>query len=41
MTIFNPLLRFYEPSSGIIMIDGINIKEFDEESLRTHISVVR
>jgi len=40
-TIFNLLLNFYDVNSGIIKIDGINIKEFDEKSLRTNISVVR
>ncbi len=39
-TIFNLLVRFYEPFKGKITIDGINISDFDEESLRKHISVV-
>ncbi|MCX7922951.1 MAG: ABC transporter ATP-binding protein/permease [Clostridia bacterium] len=40
-TIFNMLLRFYEPKSGQITIDGMDIKELNEESLRSCISIVR
>ncbi|HAN09148.1 MAG TPA: ABC transporter ATP-binding protein [Clostridiales bacterium] len=40
-TLFNLLLRFYECKEGEILIDGINIKEFNEDSLRKHISVIR
>ncbi|RPH33391.1 MAG: ABC transporter ATP-binding protein [Bacteroidales bacterium] len=40
-TLFNLLLRFYNPSNGSIKIDNINIEEFNEESLRKHISIVR
>lgn len=40
-TIFNLLQRFYEPSSGLIRIDNIDLKQFDEDSLRSHLSVVR
>ncbi len=40
-TIFNLLLRFYNPSAGEILIDDINISKFNEESLRRHISIVR
>ncbi|MCX7920905.1 MAG: ABC transporter ATP-binding protein/permease [Clostridia bacterium] len=40
-TIFNLLLRFYNPVSGRITIDDNDIREFDEESIRSHISVVR
>lgn len=40
-TIFNALIRFYDPISGKITIDGIDIKDFDEESLRKHISIIR
>lgn len=40
-TIFNLIMRFYDPLSGNITIDDINIKEFSEESLRKHISIVR
>ena len=40
-TLFNLLLKFYEPSNGSIKIDGTNIREFNEDSLRKHISIVR
>ncbi|HCC06872.1 MAG TPA: hypothetical protein DEP72_01720 [Clostridiales bacterium] len=40
-TLFSLLLRFYDYEEGEILIDGINIKEFTEESLRKHISVIR
>ncbi|WHE07782.1 ATP-binding cassette domain-containing protein [Thermoanaerobacterium thermosaccharolyticum] len=40
-TILNLILRFYEPLSGEIFIHDINIKEFDEESLRRHIAIVK
>jgi ATP-binding cassette subfamily B protein len=39
-TIFNLLLRFYDPIKGMIMIDGINIEEYDEETLRNVITIV-
>jgi ABC-type multidrug transport system fused ATPase/permease subunit len=39
-TIFNLLLRFYRPSSGEILIDGVEIGELDENSLRSNISIV-
>jgi len=40
-TLFNLLLRLFDPIQGEIYIDDINIKDFDEESLRKHISVIR
>ncbi|MCX8129648.1 MAG: ABC transporter ATP-binding protein/permease [Clostridia bacterium] len=40
-TIFNLLLRFYEPTAGDIFVDNIKIEEFSEESLREHIAIVR
>jgi len=40
-TLFNLLLRLFNPVQGEIYIDDINIKDFDEESLRKHISVIR
>jgi len=39
-TIANLLLRFYEPQSGIITIDGVNIADVTQESLRQQIGVV-
>ncbi len=40
-SIFNLILRFYEPESGSIKIDNIDIKEIEEDSLRNYIAVVR
>lgn len=40
-TIFNLILRFYSPTKGKILIDGIDIRDFSEESLRKNISIVR
>ncbi|HYE74019.1 MAG TPA: ABC transporter ATP-binding protein, partial [Blastocatellia bacterium] len=39
-TIANLLLRFYHARSGIIRIDGINIENYQRESLRREIGVV-
>ena len=39
-TIINLLSRFYEPTSGQIMIDGIDIKEVSIASLRAQIGLV-
>ncbi len=32
--------RFYDPTSGDILIDGVPIREYTQESLRDHMSVV-
>ena len=40
-TIFNLLLRYFDSTEGQILIDGINIKDLTEESLRENISVIR
>ena len=40
-TLFNLLLRFYKLEKGNILIDGINIEEFNEKSLRNHIAIIR
>ncbi len=40
-TLFNLMLNFYKPSSGKILIDDVDLNEFNEESLRKHISVIR
>jgi subfamily B ATP-binding cassette protein MsbA len=39
-TFINMLLRFYDPDSGEILVNGINIKEFTQDSLKHHISLV-
>ena len=40
-TLFNLLLRYFDPTSGNIFIDDINIKDLTEKSLRNNISVIR
>ena len=40
-TIFNLLLRYFDNNIGSIKLDGIDLKELDEESLRKHISIIR
>lgn len=39
-TIANLLARFYDPQSGTIEIDGVDIKKFELNSLRQNISLV-
>lgn len=39
-TLVKLLLRFYDPTSGSILIDGKNLKEYDLEALRRHIGYV-
>lgn len=39
-TLVKLLLRFYDPSHGMIKLDGKNIKEYELESLRRHIGYV-
>ncbi len=39
-TLLSLLLRLYEPSSGRILIDGIDIRRFTRESLRRAIGIV-
>lgn len=39
-TFVNLIPRFYDATSGSIKIDGVNLKEFDIDSLRNNISVV-
>ena len=40
-TIFNLLLRYFDSSEGEINIDGVNIQELTEKSLRDNISIIR
>lgn len=40
-TLFNLLLRYFDSTKGNIYIDGINIKDLTEESLRKNISIIR
>ena len=40
-TLFNLLLRYFDPISGTISLDGVNIKDLTEENLRKNISIIR
>ena len=40
-TLFNLLTRIFDPLEGEITIDGVNIQDLTEESLRKHISIIR
>ena len=40
-TLFNLLLRYFDASIGEITIDGINIKDLSEKSLRSNVSIIR
>lgn len=40
-TLFNLLLRYFDTNKGSITIDGINIKDLTEKSLRDNISIIR
>lgn len=39
-TIFNLIPRFYDPTQGIISIDGLNVKSITKHSLRSNIGLV-
>ena len=39
-TIFDLLLRFYQPVSGTIRVDGVDISEYNMDSYRSNFSVV-
>ena len=39
-TFMNMLLRFYDPDSGEILINGTNIKEYKQKSFKHHIALV-
>lgn len=39
-TIFNLLCKMYDIDSGEILIDGVNIKELDKESIRGNITII-
>lgn len=40
-SIINVLSRFYDIQSGSILIDGIDIKDYDQQYLRSHIGIVQ
>ena len=39
-TIFNLLLRFYDPSSGVVRVDGVNAAEASLDALRKRMALV-
>ena len=39
-TIFQLLLRFYNPDAGLILLDGVDITETDPQAVRTRIGIV-
>ena len=39
-TLFALIQRFYDPISGMILVDGVDIKTTDPQALRKHIAVV-
>ena len=39
-TVFQLLLRFYDPQSGKVLIDGVDIKQADPRAVRSRIAVV-
>ncbi len=40
-TIFNLLLRYFDVNNGKILLDDVDISDYDEESLRKNISIIR
>lgn len=39
-TLFQLLLRFYDPQSGVILLDGVDIKELSLRELRSNVGIV-
>ncbi|MEO4000759.1 ABC transporter transmembrane domain-containing protein [Mesorhizobium sp. CAU 1732] len=39
-TVFSLLLRFYDPDSGAILIDGVDVRDADPEAVRNRIAIV-
>jgi ATP-binding cassette subfamily B protein len=39
-TVFNLILRFYDPQSGLVTVDGLPVAEVDPEALRARIALV-
>lgn len=40
-TVLNLLLRFYDPTSGVVALDGIDVRQIERESLRKHFALVQ
>ncbi len=39
-TLLSLILRFYDPEKGRVLLDGVDLKEIDQHSLRRHIGIV-
>ena len=39
-TMVNLILRFYDPNSGEILIDGVNVKDYNLKELRKRMGLV-
>ncbi|TIV58996.1 MAG: ATP-binding cassette domain-containing protein, partial [Mesorhizobium sp.] len=39
-TVFSLILRFYDPESGRIVIDGVDVREADPAAIRERIAIV-
>jgi ATP-binding cassette subfamily B protein len=39
-TVFQLLLRFYDPDSGVVAVDGVDLKSADPAQVRAHLAVV-
>lgn len=39
-TVFSLIMRFYDPDSGAITVDGHNVRDVDPQALRSNISIV-
>ena len=40
-TLFNLITRIFDPISGEILLDNVNVRDLSEEELRKHISIIR
>lgn len=40
-TLLNLILRYFDPNSGNIFLDDVNLKDLTEDSLRNNISIIR
>ncbi len=40
-SIFNLLLRYFEPNTGSVLIDNVNINDFTEDAFRSNIAIIR
>jgi ATP-binding cassette, subfamily B, bacterial len=39
-TVFNLLLRFYDPQSGVVAVDGLSVADVDPQALRARMALV-